>query len=354
MSHYKTIQAIRIYLTAEVTENPGLGIFTAGGTSEIRIAEEPINGHTLTWASGLIAKDGIGPRSEGGDLSSGGCPVNYDGLSVELINTNQYLIALAALDIYLPGLTCELYEFSGTETDADADSVDVKFTGIIEDMRGDEATVSIPIKNARYKRNACMAKLINTTDFPNASNDLVGKPVPLSFGKLYPVIDATGLMSIKSMAKFIRTEDEYNDKFLTNDYLSDTTGSTISVYPISAVARLTGSTNIPIAYKIKVDGTGGGQPSATDIYVLVTEGDGSGQIRKVSSFDESVTYGECIFSIANVFEDDLSFATDGTRSWVCFVKINRTYNADFWPCKSFLANTTGSEITVPELYAVKE
>lgn len=80
MSHAKIIQAVRIYLDTVETENTALGIFTSGGTSEIRLSEEPLSGVALPWTSGLIALNGIGDRSASGDLT-----VVYGNLNVEYV-----------------------------------------------------------------------------------------------------------------------------------------------------------------------------------------------------------------------------------------------------------------------------
>lgn len=350
MAHNKTIQAIRIYLDSAAAENLALGIFTVPeSNSEIRLTEEPLVGTALEWKHGLIAKNGIGPRSEGGTIEGGGVPADYSGMTVDLQNTGRYLIALRDLGIELVGLTVELWEFIGSETDSDAVSGGVVFTGVIEDMAWDQAALGIPIKNAYYKRNAQILKTVNTTDFPGASNDMVGKMIPATFGKLYPVI-SNGVFTIESIAKFIRIEDEYDETSINNDILAGGNADTIQ-FPITSIDLISG---VPLAYTFVVNGQGGDAPDATDVYAIITEGTGSGQIKKVDSFVSDLSYGVYHFYIATVFETELSVATDGTRSWVQFVKIKRKYCADSWPCKAFLSNTTGSETTSPELYAIKE
>lgn len=342
MSNDKIIQAVRIYLDTVETENTALGIFTASGTSEIRLSEEPLLGVALPWTYGLIAKNGIGDRSASGDLSLGGSPANYDGTEIELINTNQYLLNLAAVGVYLPGLKCEIWEFRGTESDNDATSAGVVATYVVEDISGDEERLSIPLKNGTYKRNAQMLKAINTVDYPNASDDLIGKMVPASFGKLYPVT-SNGVFTSQVIAKFIRTENDYDETQINNDTLAGGNADTVQ-FPIVDYL-MDGTGLMVIGYQFRVDGQGGPAPSADGIYVIVTEGDGSGQIRKVKTFVADEDYGLYSFLIDPLFKTTLSKLDDDTRSWVQFVKINRTYSADFWPCKSFLESTTGSETT---------
>lgn len=339
MSHDKIIQAIRIYLKSEVTETPALGIFTSAGTSEIRIAEEPINGHSLSWASGLIAKDGIGNRSEGGDLSGGGCPVNFDGLSVEMINTNQYLTALAALGIYLPSLTVELIEFNGTELDADATSVEVMFTGVVEDMRGDEARLSIPIKNARYKRNAPMGVQLkeNSTEIK-----------PISFGNLYPPVSTV----INNLAKMIRVDNE--ETIQDNADLVNNLGTPLPVVDIFPIVDDLGAP-ADLTYHIRYCDSGDElfeDSNPDDLYVYVVDGTGSGQIRKVTFIssvwvDQPESYDLYIrFTVSSYFETELIDNDDGEpeRSWVQFKRVSGSYVIDDFPCKGFV-DTSGNALT---------
>lgn len=72
MSHYKYIQAIRICLKEEHTQDTDYGLYTSGGASEFRWTENTLGGVAETWKLGIIAKDGIGEISESCDFRNGG------------------------------------------------------------------------------------------------------------------------------------------------------------------------------------------------------------------------------------------------------------------------------------------
>ncbi len=330
MAHDKIIQAVRIYLDLVVTEDTTLGIYTSG-TSEIRLSEETLAGTVLAWKSGLIAKNGISAITEGADLTTGGAPAEYDGLTLTLINTNQYLNALDMLGIYLGGCKCEVYEFRGTEANSDATSASVIFTGAVEDINWTECTLDIPIKNMRYKRNACI-----TTESAD------GTTYPVTFGKLYP------RESTDSLAKFVRSQNDIDETTYNNSFF-DAAGlyPEIVQFPVTKVS--TTVRNI-FKFEVRCANTRYLTVFPTNVYAKVVSGAGAGQVRRVSFYSCAASDNEVTIALATVFGIPLSDLNDSTRSWVQIIAIDRKYNADQWPCKSFLDNS-GAEITqTPEIY----
>jgi hypothetical protein len=335
MEHSKISQAIRIYLSVSVTENAALGIYTSGGASEIRLSEEILSGVAESWTSGLIAENGIGEITEGADLRRGGAPADYSGINIDLINTNQFIIALKALGVYLPGCKCELIEFIGTETDCDSVSRTVIFTGIIEDMQWSEINLGIPVKNARYKRNASMSTPLTT-----GATDIV----PITFGALYPEDPEV----IDNIAKFVRLANIQDDSIYTNAYFTGTNPE-IKIFPVIENV----STSIAEIYRIKIYGSSTiGTSWPADAYVVVVDGDsGVGQIRQVTRFDDDPSSGYLRVTIKDVFYDQLLTGDDNSRSWVQFIKVVRNYNNDNWPCKNFLNASDGTSVSTPEVYS---
>jgi hypothetical protein len=332
MSHSKIVQALRIYCDTLVTETPALGVYTNGSISEIRLSEEPLVGTTLTWASGLIALNGIPARTESGDTRRGGCVADYSGLSVSLIHTNRWVLELEALGINLGNLTAELWEFVGTESDSDATSAAVKFTGVIAEGREwDEAGISIPIKNAAYKRNAC---ILATSES--------GTVIPATFGTHTPPAPGT---VINNLAKFARTNEVI--KVLDDDYFTGS-GDKLSVFPVT-------SKQSTYVYRCRLKSNSLSLATLTsDTYVEIVSGASAaiGQPRKVTALNilsvSGIIYLE--YTVDYVYQVELTLTGDD-RAWVRFTDIGRDYACDTWPCKDFLKYEDGSVVEKPEIYS---
>jgi hypothetical protein len=220
--------------------------------SEIRWSENELSGTILSWKSGIIARNGIGVTKEGADLSAGGAPAFFDGFSVMAINTNQLILRLKELGIKLPGLTCEKYEFVGTEADSDATEEKKLFTGAIEDLTWDETILEISIKNNSYKCRALMGTVINNCpvatggNYPDAADSLNGQIVPMTYGKLLPDAEDS---SENILAKFIRTGEKQETMTNSADGSNycDPNGATI--FPVVGYGDT--AANSHLAYKIQ-------------------------------------------------------------------------------------------------------
>lgn len=348
MSHTNTIQAIRIYLKTVETETPSLGIFTSGGTSEIRISAQTLSGVALTWAHGIIAKGGIGPRGEGSDYSQGGNIPDYDGISFETVNTTQWIKLLEDMGVNLSGLTCELWEFEGTEADSDSESGAVKFTGVVEDIKGDESVTSIPVKCARYKRNVSICKTVNIIDFPNAGSNVVGKLIPASFGNFIPP-DTT---KINNLAKFIGLDIDVNYNKYTHAYFTNAaTHPEWSIFPITDIG-LIGTNQLVFKFAVQdmADIPGGPTLYPENMYVEFVSGTGSGQIKRVARIETTVDYAKIQFYISEVLTTNVNVSPTSQRAWVRFFDCEIESIADFWKCKDFLT-IAGVSTPAPQLFS---
>ena len=330
--HNNTIQALKIYLKVTASADSALGIYG----NEIRLSEEPLSGIDDTWTSGLIALNGIGDIKEGADLSRGGSVANFDGLTVQLIHTNQYILKLKDLGVFLNGCKCEIYEFIGTELDSDSVSSTVTFSGVVDDITWNEVDLGIPIKSSRYMRDANMSK-------PLAAEST--EIIPLTFGSLCP----PDTKDINVLAKFLRSKNIQDDSIYTNVYFTGTYPDT-KIFPVFTVYGTTG-TQIGIATR----GNTSIYEAPDDCYLFVVDGYGKGQIRRVVSFaaDDPGLSASIIVTVDSVFLDTPSFTDSDTakpRSWVQFFKIQRNFVNDFWPCKSFLKAEDGSTTATPEIY----
>lgn len=316
MSHDKIIQAIRIYLPDEVTEDISLGIFTSDGASEIRIAEGSLSSVDLSWATGLLAKNGIGDIKESGTCINGGSPANYDGTNFELINTAQWLLELKDLGIYLPGLTAEIWEFRGTEYDSDATSAEVIKTGIIENIDWGQQVISIPIKDARYKRNASIVGTVNTVDFPNADDDMIGKPIPATFGE-------------HDYAKFIRPSSK--ERIINESELYGGSGTGPEYLESFPVTYHGGTLNITVKTTID-DEVVSTYPD--DWYIFIVSGTGKGECAKIAGY--FATAYNVYFTIDRYLLSTLNVdTTSSDRSWAQIKQISGEFCSDHFKCEGF-------------------
>jgi hypothetical protein len=348
MSHKKIIQAIRIPLGAEYTENAAIGLYTSGGVSELRWSEEPLVGTASLWATGIISLGGIGETTESGDTRRGGCQASFDGLNLAIDNTSQIILTLAALGINLSNLTAELWEFEGTETDSDSVSAGVVFTGVVADQKWDSNTHEIPIKSASYKRNAFAG---NRSD-PSLNSGNQSQLIPISIGTLCPSFDASGNMTDKTIAEFVRTANKQDEEIYSNAFFTGVHPET-KIFPVTAFYN---SGAAPYrSFSIETYGvlTLTSPVNPVDTYVIVKSGNGASDTpRLVTSFTPSSDPNLKTITVEcdRVFATDLSSVWGSTQSWVQFIKMERRHECDFWPCKSFLSSADKSETTKHELF----
>ena len=67
---------------------------------------------------------------------------------------------------------------------------------------------TIHTQTALLNRRANLGTLINEVDFPMASKDLIGKPVPLTIGEFTPELDPANGKIVNGLAMFQRVADK--------------------------------------------------------------------------------------------------------------------------------------------------
>ena len=296
--------------------------------SEFRWSENTLVGANveLIWTQGLITNNGISSVKEGADTRLGGCQANYDGINISLINAVQWRKFLDDNSICIEGCLAELYEFVGTETDNGLIEHGVVFTGEIGDLGGNENEFKIPIKNRYYKREAPMYDTVDE------------KIVPMTFGLLYSITTD----NIGQMGKFIRTVNLKDESTYNNSYFDSS-----ELYPDLVIFPVTGLAELPATapcIRIDIHGmtTKSIDETPDDTYLIVTEGKGSGQIRKISRIYSAVNPTNHIYiDLESIHQTALEFPpidnqSTPDQSWVKIVIIQREYACDFWPCKDLL------------------
>ena len=326
-----------------VAEDTSIGLYNvANNNSEFKWIQNNILGLSL-WKSGMILEKGIEPFSVEIDLTTGG-NISYPGKGcISIKNNLQFHQTLLDLNIKIAGLKLEIWYFSG--------ATGKKYrTYICEEPTFDSRKFTINFKGGQENRVSNILNMVTTAQFPFASSNTVGKPLPATFGKLIPTFDSnTEQMERASIAKFFRTNDRvdlnyYSDAFFTGSGYT----KTIS-FPISDIYTIN-----DLIYKCDFRGSGSsGNSSPVNTFVKVVDGIGKGQIRKITAFSWTSTY--LIFSIFDFFETELLDAdTEGGRSWVQFIRVYRRYDVDHWPCAGFYDSNNNKLVNGAEIYNYTE
>jgi len=230
----------------------------------------------------------------------------------------------------------------------------------------------------QYKRNAQILTLIDTTAYPDAGEDRIGKPIPATFGLLN---------NSNFFAKALRVADsetvmEPNGTlylFTGTNYMINTDILAESSFPVVG----NDGDIPPIRYNIKIGSLpaeGGatnwftvvpaaavttGSIDLTDyfdkLYLKIIDGTGQDKSRKITSAiiaDVAIDPSVLQVTVADYVEETLAgnaAATASEQSWCQFVDIARQYALDTWPSYGFLNSLTGLPITTGlELYAYSD
>ena len=326
------IQAVEIKLGQEYIEDTSIGLYTISSLSYLRWSEATLTGVSETWKTGILLKNGIGDITESSNLERGGNIAEYSGLNVGVANAESIMQSLKDLQINLIGLSATVTEFIGTIGDSDATIRTIIFTGIVENILWGDTELVISFKNSLYKRETNLS-ITNENDVTT----------PVCFGQLTP----TSSSVIENIAKFVRKIDSYDETVYTNEYFTGTNPE-IKIFPVD---------NLTSAIDILIFSNGNTLRNETlrpdNCYMLVKDGTGEGQIRKVSYIVTSGINNTIACQIDSVFYTTLSSTNDNTRSWVQLIAIDREYTCDSWPCKSF-TNIYGTEINTPQLHIYED
>ena len=322
------VKIILVDKASPVSQDTSFGLYNvAGENSEFRWSQNDISGLSTAWCSGMIVKNGLKRFTKQIDLSVGG-NISYPGKGqVSVKNINKFWEECQSRGITFNGLKLEIWEL-GT-----GDHQHKIRTYFCTEPKWNNEKFSIPFKGGQEKRVANIINVVNSIQFPNASNDTINKSIPATFGKLTPVIDASlNKMTRSSIAQLIRTDDAMLLKKYTDDFFTSSGYESTFQFPVESI-------NDPAVrwYTCALQSDSGAgivYYSTDNVYVKIVDGTGSNQIRKINVLF-TVNY-DLVFKVDDFFETELN--DDGTgegRSWVQFIKINRVYDVDHFPCKGF-------------------
>lgn len=326
---------------APVSENFEIGLYNVtGSNSEFRWIQNDIIGVT-NWKSGMIVKGGIKPFSIEIDLRRGGNPSMAGNGGVVIQNIQSFWKTIQDAGIIITGCKAEIYIFNGTTP--------TKYRNYIcENPSWNSKEYSIPFKGIQEYRRTNLIKEITSTEFPKAIEETIGKKIPLTIGKNFPEYDLNNNITRNSVAKGVRTANKLNTSIYTNAYFTNgAVHSELIDFPIVDVYspnsspyidfELNGTVNesiiVPSAVLNPVDNT----------FIFISSGKAKGIYVKVYAFLYRTTT-----TIQVLLSDYMSTLPENQLgsdpSWFRFVIIDREYNFDFYPCKSFL-DIGGNEIT---------
>jgi len=295
------------------------------------------------------------------DIRRGGNTQIKVGGSIDVKNTDGFAQWLELNSIYLHGNLLDLYlNFTNTSTITQLGSYK------IDNIHWNATTINIPfIPNPR---NVNITKQINKTDYPNATKDLIGRTIPVTFGKIYPNSNWSGY------AKFVRTADSQTDYVfnlpcydLSDNYLLTGSPPESDVYTFPCVGLVgaaptntykfcIASTSLSLysvsgtLYTLQTSGTHY-MENLVGSYTYVVEGISDGEYRKISNaiidLDDDPTGKTIKLTMQDYYKEALkgnATATETDNSWINIINLKKEYQSDIQPCKSVLDNN-GNEIS---------
>jgi hypothetical protein len=355
-----------IYLREEYTANDDIGLVTYAGNSFFMWLENDVIDDLPSWISGMIAEPGITEIKESADFSRCGDAMQIDPVEFYMRNHDRLIPIMEAYGINLNGLRCDIYEHI-YDYDSNTTESFVKFRGFVNIDRWKENVGKIIVEPCYYNRISSITKTINTTDYPNATDELIGDIVPATFGKFNQdnhyakfkrVADKQVDVRIGTTVYFNQSEDDINATFSSDatyfPIVGDDGETDSLMYRVAFGAgglwfygeEVQGAGQFNIYY-IRVDGV---DYLVSDMYVQVVEGTGEGSFRKIESMIIDLDEGNrnnVEITIAEIFEEKLAWnitATADKQTWIKIIWVAREYHGDFWQCKSYL-DTAGNEIS---------
>lgn len=352
----KRIRGVAIYLDSAIDETADIGLYAVvGGNSVIRWIEADISSYSPTdiWKTDMLVPDWFEEISDGYDGTYGGTigEVGMAGIkavsavAVSGVKRPLYKV-LASLGVRLNGLRCDLVEFEisgGALVDPDGTVI---FRGECGEVEFDEYVTTIHTQTALLSRRANLGTLINEVDFPGASKDLIGKPVPLTIGEFTPELDPANGMIVNGLAMFQRVVDK-EIRINNSDITYGNLHPEIKAFPLVDILDYYRAYVVELYGNPDVSGFG----DVENLYLRVVSGTGQGQIRKIIQLWASFDSGRVIFQLDSYFTTELE-ASGENRSWVSIERIYREYNSDVWPCKAFVDSNGLPLSSAVHLYSV--
>ena len=360
----QAVYGYRIY--TETTENSNaIGLYSG----QIRWLESELAGLAEPWKTILVS--GVSAATDDGlDTRLGGGVAEVGGFDLVVDNTSQIAQRLDTLGIVLTGKRCEKIRIDPSNL-----REYVEFTGYCEDVKWNEREMMIPVQDCRLKRDAVLATMVTADNRPNASSEIIGSVIPVTYGEI-------------DKAKMVRTANKkitfenpayghYQNVSTAFGFAYTIIGTPTYPYGLTVFPVIGKGTSPTREYKIQLAGadvsvqwTRNGAPVTTGTvwltnlngqYLYVVSGDGNGQYRRIEvawcdlnapTYIKPITIivSDCFETepIGNTTGDEKHNADGdtGSNSWVQIVDIKREYESDVVTLKDFL-DDSGTVIASP-------
>ena len=366
--------------TPGYTQDTSIGLYTAGPgyPAYFRWVESTLTGGvSVPYKEGILLKGSFKSLEQSADFSYGGNVAQTAGTEAYIDNTSLFWKKLSTLGITLHGCKAEVVELVNDASVA-VNTETIRLYGEVNLDSWSVSTYRIPIVSTTYQRNANILEIIDTVNYPDADESLIGTPVPATFGTF----------NGGRYAKLKRTANREDIAFYSKNFYTlpgtlimfNATGlgsNGVTDYPVMTT-WVAGDT-VPLTYTVKLAFTGAlysqwfsgaGMVLQTGffdvssyfntLYLKVTAGPMAGKYRKITNAtitDCSTDSSLLNVTVADYFEEvlagnTLANATD--QAWVQFVSIARDYAGDTQPCAGF-TDDAGTVLTSGfELYAYSD
>ena len=109
----------------------------------------------------------------------GGAVANIEAVDIRWDNTAQYFRTLQNLSITICGCKAHIVEFSKSVSTGVVTET-IVYRGIAKVTQWNETDYTVIVESD--DRDANISTLINATNYPDASDDIINNPVPVTFG----------------------------------------------------------------------------------------------------------------------------------------------------------------------------
>lgn len=298
---------------------------------------------TNTWKSGILKPNFITRYGQKADFLHGGNTTVVSNANAKGSNTVIYNSVATQLDaifdtnnIRFNGLKAELYLFEISGGALVSAGGTVKYRGVAGDPVWTETDFEIPLTSALLKRDANIATVINSDDYPYATSESIGKIVPVTLGKFNPAFDSDDNTIWNGYGKFIRVEnstDTYKNVRFTED-VSDVAGDGLNIlrnsiglkqFPIVTEQESTGDLR-NIYYSAPISGNSGSNTVTIRTAALLKVGDtivlrryAGGVVNLEESFEvASITINTGVANDSFTIDGTLGGTYTGGFSWLSY------------------------------------
>ena len=347
----------------------------AVAATQFRWIENTITGTTLTWATGILGPNGLPPTTTKINSQRGGDVALVSDIDIAIDNTSQFFNTIDTAGISLGGLRADVVEFTRSVSGGTTTEV-IRYRGIVLQSGWNVGHYGITLESAYHNRTANISTKLSDTDSDTLSE--IGKEsIPVIFGKFEGTRYAKAIQTVDKEDVFVETT--WNEmRGVDYSWLPDDTilypDWTVKHNGINSFPVVGNDGNDPtLTYDIQIGNTayywtdGDGVPLAGSLslttewagkYIKVVAGNAATDeyrqivtavISNVASSDNMVVR----VTVTSYFSETLvgnSSATAEGNTWVTILDIEKQYDFDSWPLKSFV-DSDGTVITQgAELY----